>query len=69
MNKLRVKQVNDVSVLQEVCLGYVAPGHLRVMDTLRQRQATQAEVMMFNAGYGALIKYDQSPRSARCFRC
>lgn len=68
MNKLMVKQVNGVDVLQEVCLGYIAPGHLKVLSTVRQRQATQSEVMMFRSGYGALIRYEQHPLSSRCLR-
>jgi hypothetical protein len=70
MNKLVIRQVNGQDVLQEVCLWYIAPGHLRAIGVLRQRQATRSEVGMFAAGYGALLRYDQPkhPPSSRCFR-
>ena len=61
MKKLIVKQVNGVSMLQEVCLGYIAPGHLKVLSTVRQRKATDAEVKLFQAGYGDLIR-SEAPR-------
>lgn len=70
MNKLMVKQVNGQAMLQEVCLGYIAPGHLRTFGVIRQRQATPSEVMMFASGYGCLLRYDQPkhPPSSRCLR-
>ena len=68
MNKLVIRQVNGQAMLQEVCLGYTAPCHLKVLSMVRQRQATLAEVGMFRSGYGALIRYEQHPLSSRCLR-
>jgi hypothetical protein len=72
MNKLVIRQVNGQAMLQEVCLGYTAPGHLSTLGVIRQRLATMAEVMMFACGYGALLRYELLPLSdrlaARCLR-
>jgi hypothetical protein len=71
MNKLVIRQVNGQAMLQEVELAYTSPqGDLRTVKVLRQRRATPNEVLMYHAGYGALLRYDQPkhPPSSRCLR-
>ncbi len=72
MNKLVIRQVTGQAMLQEVELGYTAPGHLRVLGIIRQRLATMAEVRLAATGYGALLRYEVPPLSAllaaRCLR-
>jgi hypothetical protein len=72
MNKLVIRQVNGQAMLQEVELGYTAPGHLRMLGVIRQRLATMAEVSLAATGYGALLRYELLPLSdrlaARCLR-
>ena len=65
MNKLVIRQVNGQAMLQEVCLGYTAPGHLSTIGIIRQRPATMAEVRMAAAGYSGLLRYEVLPLSDR----
>lgn len=70
MNKLVIRQINGRVMLQEVALGYTAPGHLSMLGVIRQRLATMAEVRLAATGYGALLRYDQPKHhpSSRCLR-